>query len=317
MSRRTPILLLSLIALPLFSGCASVKKAAVHRLADTLAASGTTFTGDEDPELIRDALPFALKTHEIVLADAPEHQGLLLATCQNFTTYTYGFVQLEADRLELTSFRAARDQRRRAVKLYLRARDYCLRAFDLRFPGQGSVLRRDPQLALADATADDVRLLQWTSLSWGAAIALALDQPEIVIDTPVARALLEKAIELDETYDDGALHDSMISVEGLPETMGGSPERARRHYRRALELNGGTRAGTYVSLAESVSVKAQDRKEFAMLLDKALAVDVEARPSERLVNIIQQQRARLLLDRIDELFLDDFSDEEELEEENG
>ena len=51
------------LLVPLIVGC-SVRKLAVSKLADTLAETGTSFASDEDPELIRDAVPFALKTME-------------------------------------------------------------------------------------------------------------------------------------------------------------------------------------------------------------------------------------------------------------
>ena len=48
----------------------------------------------------------------------------------------------------------------------------------------------------------------------------------------------------------------------------------------------------------------QDRKEFAQLLEQALAIDPEKDPSHRLVTLITQKRARLLLDHVDDLFLE-------------
>jgi len=80
--------------------------------------------------------------------------------------------------------------------------------------------------------------------------------------------------------------------------------RARRHFDRAMALSGGFQAGPLVALAESVSVAKQDRREFQSLLERALAVDVNARTEFRLVNLIMQRRSRWLLSRIDELFLD-------------
>jgi predicted anti-sigma-YlaC factor YlaD len=70
-----------------------------------------------------------------------------------------------------------------------------------------------------------------------------------------------------------------------------------------MQLSGGYQAGPLVSLAESVSIAKQDRQEFQSLLDRALAVDVNARPEYRLSNLVMQRRARWLLSRIDELFL--------------
>src|SRR2546426_708756 len=82
-----------------------------------------------------------------------------------------------------------------------------------------------------------------------------------------------------------------------PAAAGGSVEKARRHFKRAVELSGGLRASPFLALAESVSVRNQDRAEFEALLQRALAIDPEAKPEWRLVNIIMQRRARWLLAR--------------------
>jgi predicted anti-sigma-YlaC factor YlaD len=64
----------------------------------------------------------------------------------------------------------------------------------------------------------------------------------------------------------------------------------------------GLSPGPYVSLATGVSVPAQDRPEYERLLKEALAIDPEKDPSNRLVTLVSQRRARVLLDRIDEKF---------------
>ena len=81
------------------SGC-SVKRMAVNKVGSALAGSGTTFASDDDPELVKAAVPFSLKLMESLLAASPGHRGLLLATASGFTQYAYAFVQQEADRLE-------------------------------------------------------------------------------------------------------------------------------------------------------------------------------------------------------------------------
>jgi len=55
---------------------------------------------------------------------------------------------------------------------------------------------------------------------------------------------------------------------------------------------------------------AQDRAEFESLLGSALAVDPETDISLRLVNLVNQKRARLLLDHVDELFEEPIREEE-------
>ena len=56
-----------------------------------------------------------------------------------------------------------------------------------------------------------------------------------------------------------------------------------------------------MALAEAVAVPQQDRARFQVLLEQALAVDVNAQPQYRLANLIMQRRARWLLSRTDEL----------------
>lgn len=286
----------------LASGC-SLKTMAVNTVADTLAESGDTFSRDDDPQLVREAVPFALKTYESLLESVPKHKGLLLATCSGFTQYAYAFVHTDADILEPTDYPAALQMKERARKLYLRGRDYCFRLLELRQRGVIDKLQIGPTTALSWASRDEVPLLYWTGASWGSAIAVGLDQPGLVADVPAVKALVERALALHEDYNSGALHQLMISLEALPEAMGGSPARARQHFDRAVELSKGQDPYPYVTLAGSVSLPAQNRDEFVKLLEQAVAIDPDANPTARLPTLIAQKRARDLLSRVDDLFV--------------
>ncbi len=292
-------LLLLLAALP---GC-SLKKMAVTSVAGMLSESGTTFSSDNDPELVRDAAPFAIKLYESLLETVPDNQGLLRATCSVFTQYAYAFVETDAEIIESEDFAAAMAMRERALRLYLRGRDYCIRAMELRRAGVEQALKLDPDAALGWARPTDVELLYWTGASWGSAISIGQGKPALVADVPAVKALMNRALELDETFQQGAIHAALISLEALPEAMGGSAERAREHFERAVALSQGLDPSPYVTLAASVSVAEQNRAEFEKLLEQALAIDPEANPDIRLITAIAQNRARHLLARIDELFL--------------
>ncbi len=285
------------------AGC-SIRGLAINALAKSLAGSGDVYASDEDPELVRDALPFALKTMETLLAEKPDHPGLLLSACKGFTQYAYAFIETDGEALEDDDYEAALAAYDRALDMYLRGRDYCLRALELRSPGARRRLEVEPQAALAGLGREDVPLLFWTGAAWGSAISLGKDRPEITVDLGAVRALVRRALELDEGFERGSVHDVMMVLESLPAAMGGSLERARRHFDRAVELSGGRRASLFVSWAEGVSVAEQDRAEFDRLLATALAIDADAEPSNRLANIIAQRRAVRLRERADRLFLD-------------
>jgi predicted anti-sigma-YlaC factor YlaD len=286
----------------LSQGCA-LKTMAMKSVADSLSQSGDTFASDEDPELVRAAVPFALKTYESLLASLPRHQGLLQATCSGFTQYSYAFVQADAEHLESVDFERSLELRERSLKLYLRGRDYCLRALELAQPGIVPRMNTDAAAALTSLTLKHLPLLYWTGASWGAAVSLGLDRPALVGDMPIVRALFDRALALDESYEAGAIHEVLISLEAVPEAMGGSTARARDHFERAVALSGGRRAGPYVTLASAVALPEQDRAEFVRLLEQALAIDPDREPGTRLANLIAQKRARGLLARVDDLFL--------------
>ena len=121
---------------------------------------------------------------------------------------------------------------------------------------------------------------------------------------PDVHALMERALELDESWDDGALHEFAITLAGAST---GEPDVAliKEHYDRAVELSGDTSASVHIAYAEAVSVPQQDGTEFRAMLDLALAVDPDATPENRLVNLLAHRRARWLASRADELILED------------
>src|SRR5512141_2125806 len=120
----------SCLALLLVGQGCSIKRYAINQVGNALSGSGTTFASDEDPELIKAAVPFSLKLMESLLAESPQHQGLLLAAASGFTQYAYAFVQPEGEELEGKDLDAAWAVQNRARKLYLRARNYGLRGLE-------------------------------------------------------------------------------------------------------------------------------------------------------------------------------------------
>ena len=293
-----------LAGLLLVSGCTTLRHTAVNKLGDALASGGTVYASDDDPELIRAAAPFSLKLIESLLAETPSHRGLLLAAASGFTQYGYAFVQQDADELESTNVAAATALRDRARRLYLRARDYGLRGLATTHADFATQLRGDPRAAVRACTAGDVPLLYWTAASWAAAIAIKKDRPDLIAELPQVEALLDRALALDETFAHGAIHSLLVSYEMARAGAAGDPvARAHAHLERARALGEGGEASPLVAFAESVCVQQQDRAQFEQLLHDALALDADARPESRLVNLLMQRRARWLLARTDELFL--------------
>ncbi len=287
-----------LLAAALAGGC-SVKRTAVDMVGDAISGGSGVYASDNDPELIREALPFGLKTYESLLAVSPEHQGMLLAAGNGFVAYAY-LIEQDADLLQATDLEQARTMRARASKLFLRGRDYAMRGLEVAHPGFAAAFARDRAAALATTEKADAAFLYWAGAGWAAAIGANKGDPKLIADLPSAGALVGRVLELDETYDGGAAHEFFIGYEGS--RPGGSAAAARQHYRRALELSKGDRASVYLALAESVSVKEQNVSAFRELIRAALAVDPDKVPELRLVNTVAIRRAHWLQQRIPELF---------------
>lgn len=299
---RVPILGLALLLAG--SGGCSFRRMAVDNLGDALSGSGSTFAADDDPELVREAIPFGLKLMESLLTENPNHEGLLLAATKGFTQFAVGFIQQEAEILEDKDVQAAENKRNRARKLLLRARGYGLRGLELASPGFAAALKKNPKEAVAKLKFKDVSLLYWTTAAWGSAIGVSKQDPDLIADQVMVEAMIDRALALDETFDRGAIHGFLIAYEMVRQGGDGTPAaRSLFHFNRAVALSKGLLAAPYVAYAESVAVQVQDVAQFKSMLHKALAIDPNAVPDSRLANLLLQERARWLLSRVDDLFL--------------
>ena len=327
---RLLILLLPVLA---FSSCRSIQKSAVSSVADMLASpdGAGAFTADDDPQLVAEALPLALKLYEILLGLDPGNADLAAATGQNFILYSGAFVQMPADMADDDEWEEAIKGRIRAKKLFRRGRDYLLSALEMRHEGFMAAFESgELDLALSMLDENDAPAAYWAGSGW---LGMASVDPfdfELASDLDKAVALLLRSLELNPEYP--GVHGMMMQVHlSLPASIlvklrDQSPvtaefidsyyfaagvdqdpmNRTMHHYYRSLNLSGGADPSPHITLAMSVSVKQQDVEGFRKYLDAALEVDPEAFPEDRLMIIIYQDRARWILEHIEDYFLVDF-----------
>lgn len=269
------------------------------------SGGGTVFSGDDDPELIAAALPFALKVYESLLQSTPDNSELLLATGRTFIMYANAFVDTPAAMMADEEFEQSSKMKIRAKRLYLRGRDYILKALAIRHDQFSSFMAAESdETVLERMEIDDVPYLYWAAAGWMAAFSADPFDMRLAVSRPKALALMERAFELDEVFRKGAIHEFFISYYGaLPASMGGSKEKALFHFNRALELSGGLNAGPYVALAGSIAVNEQNVEDFINLLNKALKIDPDSNPENRLANILSMRKARWMLNHIENYFL--------------
>lgn len=307
-SPRPPILVAALagVALALGLGGCSVKQFAIKQLGSALASgAGGAFAAESDPEFAGQAVPFSLKLIESLLWEQPDNPELLEAAAAGFTQYAFVWVQQPADFIADEDFASAQHDYNRARAFYLRAHDYAFRGLAAKHKGFAVAFERDPASAVAALTKADVSLMYWSAMSLGAAISLGKTDPALIARQPQIDALIDRAVALDPDWSNGALREFLMSYElARPGAGPAGVRKARALFDRVVADTGGRSAGPFVTLAESISVQEQNRTEFIALLNRALAIDPQKTPANRLANVVMQERARWLLGRVDELFLE-------------
>lgn len=266
------------------------------------------FMGEKDPQIIAEVLPMIVKMYEILALQNPSHQGLQIMAGQLNVMYGNLCVQTPAESLPVAELQKQVSEFNRAKYHYLKGRQYILDVFESRWPGFEKAFLSSDEAAIKEAlskiTKDDVNAAYWAG---GASlIAWSLDPLDIdalsSIQGPVA--LLEKAASLDPDYNRGAIWDALCQFyTAAPVDFGGDYERGLECYEKALKASGGKSPGVYITYAQSVLKPSGDRDGFIECLNKALAINPDDDPSNRLMCVLNQQKAQYLLDHVDDYFV--------------
>ncbi len=320
-----------------FLGACSLNKLAVHIAANALTGNGssTVFTGDDDPDLIADALPFALKMYESLLESDPDNVALLTATGSGYISYAKAFLQSPAELMDYDRQSEKNHLLSRAAGLYGRGGRFMDRAVEIRHPGlMGKLKQGDLDGAFSDIGDSDVPLFYWKSAAVLGEFSIDSFNPEIMLNVPEGVAYLTAAFSIDPDYDSGALHEIFISIfASIPDSLiygsdngsGGfsvrgilreyyekngvdfnsmsNREKAYFHFKKAVELSSGNKVSPYVSYATSVCIREQNYALFKELLGKAVGIDINKDPADRLINVIGQRKALWYLDHAEDFFI--------------
>jgi predicted anti-sigma-YlaC factor YlaD len=301
------IVLPVLMAALLFASC-SINKMAMKAVSNALTAPGSTdvFTGDSDPQLVGEALPFAIKLYETLLSSSPDHQGLILTTGSLFVMYANAFVQSPAEMEPPERYAEREEGKARAKKFYVRGADLLYGGLEIKYPGFGGAFKEGTlDSYLAKMKKEDVPYLYWGGAGVLAAYSLDNFDLELGVRIPEVGAMMVRAYELDPDFNNGAIDDFFILFyASLPVNIGGDKGKAKLYYQRAVEKTKGLAAGPYVSYAVSLCIPEQDYDTFKEKLETALAIDPDDDPANRLVNILSQKKAQYYLDNAGNFFLE-------------
>ena len=226
---------------------------------------------------------------------------LYLEAAKLRTQYTYAFIVEKADRLIEDDYETGKRFYDKALASFEEAISYGKKAIQLRHPELQFIT--DWIIEDVTFTEKDVPYLYWLGAAYGGSIGSSRGKAKWVIQLPIVGYLLETSLEIDPSWNYGAIHTAMISYTmARTDLMGNNVENATKHYEQAMLFSNGQDAGAKVSFAENVHVALQNKVEFELLLKEVLSMDVENNKELALGNIIARERALWLLSRTDELF---------------
>ena len=282
------VLPIMLGALLTTTGCSSIVSSATGNLADSLSSA---VLDQNDPETVRQGAPSFLLLIDGLIADNPNSEDLLLAGAGLYSSYASVFV----------------DDPERAARLAKKGRNYGWRAL-CRSEKESCTAVTGPyddfERVVNSMDPKQVPVLFEAGAAWATWIQTNRDDWEAIADKARVDAMMQRVVELDESYRDGSAHLYLgILATILPEAMGGKPEEGKAHFERAFELSNGRSLMAKVLLAESYARMTFDQDFHDRLCREVIEADPVA-PGLTLANTIAQEEANQLLATSEEYFGD-------------
>ncbi len=255
------------------------------------------FRSDGSYQHGRLAGPGLLKTLDGVIAASPDNEVLLAMGCRMNAGYALAFVETLT---EMTD-----EEKAWSRSLNQRALGYGLRALD--DPEFEAAIKGSPETVravLQSYDEDDLPVLFWIGIAYGGWINQNKDSIRAVADLPIAVAIMERVIEIDETFFFGGAHLFLGQYYGSRgKDLGGDPERAKGEFEKVLQLTGGKFLLAKVYMARYYAVPAQNLELYETLLDEVLEAPDDILPGEELTTAVAKHDADRLFLAADDFFL--------------
>jgi hypothetical protein len=279
------------IASALLLASCSMNKLVIRQSSRLLDYGVLALYEETDLKLAEQALASNIILLEGMVKGDPGNTKLVVLTAQALSGYALGFAEDSTPE--------------RARVFYLRARDlgFTILKEKTGFMRALEGAPEDLQKAMLEFGRKDVPLLFWTGFAWAGWINLSLNNPQAFADLPKVQIIMQRVLDLEESYFHGATHLFFGSVWGMkPKILGGDPEKAKEHFEKNLQITGEKFLLSYVYYAKYYALKTLDEDLFNRLLNKVLLAPAEILPGYQLLNMIAKEKAQILLNKKEELF---------------
>ncbi len=250
-----------------------------------------TLLNSPSSQLLKDGMPSNVLLVTALAEMDPDNQALLSKTCFLYTAY--GMMVEDED----PGY---------AVELYTIAKEYGMRSMktDKTFAKGLAEGKKIPELT-GGLGKKYMENLCWTGLAYGLFLMQNMDDPMALMDMPDCVAMVQRSMELDETYMFGVGKAFMGGYYAmLPEFLGlgGGPDASSAMFEEARKISDGKFLMVDVFEARFLSTYVDDQERFDMLLNRVLEADVTALDGGAGLNDLAKTKAEYFLSIKDTLF---------------
>ncbi|MFV2004772.1 MAG: TRAP transporter TatT component family protein [Gammaproteobacteria bacterium] len=284
----TKFVILSLTMLTL-SAC-SIDKMLVRASTPMIEGGVEALNYETDLALAEESIPANLNMLRGMIKIDPENVTLHAYAAQAFYGLSYGFNE---------------DNRpQRASDFYLRGRKHGLTALKI---SSGKDLLNLPITEFESEAGrlgkDDLAAIFWTASCWAKWIDMHRDDPEAIAQLARATALMQRVIELDDTFYYGGAHMYFgVYYGSRSPLLGGNFEKSRQHFDRAREITDSKLLIPDLLQAQYLARQQLDQQDFHDRLTAIIDAPDDLMPSLGLQNQIAKRKAALLLKMESEWF---------------
>jgi hypothetical protein len=270
------------IILTTLSAC-SIDKMMVRASMPMIEGGIEAMNAEPDLQLAEDSIPANLGLLNGMIHLDPENIQLHVYAAQAYYGLSYGFTEDK--------------DAKRSQKFYLRGLKHGLIALQL--SGLGNAKKLNPldlEEQLQKLGEDDVAALFWTASNWAKWIDLNRDKASSLIQLPKPTAMMQRVLELDDTFYFGGAHIYFGVLYGARAPMfGGNFEKSRKHFDRAREITDNKLLVADLIQAQYLSRQMNDRADFHQRLTNIINAPEDLYPEATLLNQIVKRKAKRLL----------------------
>lgn len=274
------------IAFAFIGGCQAFVSSVTDGFTKNLTNS---ILNSDDLHTIREGLPAYLIGVDALLHGNKTDADLMFAAAQLNGSYALAFA----------------DDLKQQKSLTAKARELAFRASCI----EVKALCEIEAMSFDQATAKvgnlhvgDVPALYGLASAWASWLQVHADDLHAVAQLAKVKLLIERLLELDETYELGAPHMYMGVFESLlPPSLGGRPEVAKRHFEKAIAISKDRNLYAKVLYAQNYARMTLNRELHDSLLREVLVADPHV-DGYTLQNSVAQEIASELLAEADEFF---------------